>query len=220
MAIELFKPSYLKVNGGIYMFRPTNLEIDHSPYTVSRCRIEGDLDSIRLSQTSPEFVRPVTKIERVIFNAPATIVIWSDKTKTVVKCQPGDTYDPEKGLALCISKKFLGNKGNFNEVFKKWIPESVEVIDDKDDDEIRVGSKVEVVSSGKLYSTYDKWVDENVKHGADRMKWKVGSWVDDGDIGHVKYIAPHGIYRNDLLAYVDFGTRCAIIGVKGLKKIK
>lgn len=57
-------------------------------------------------------------IERVIFNDPATIVIWSDKTKTVVKCQPNDTYDREKGLALCISKKFLGNKGNFNEVFK------------------------------------------------------------------------------------------------------
>lgn len=26
------------------------------------------------------------KIERVIFNPPATIVFWSDKTKTVVKC--------------------------------------------------------------------------------------------------------------------------------------
>lgn len=63
------------------------------------------------------------EIKKVIFNDPATVVIWSDDSKTVVKCQPGDTYDAEKGLALCISKKFLGNKGNFNEVFKKWIPE-------------------------------------------------------------------------------------------------
>lgn len=63
-------------------------------------------------------------IEKVIFNDPATIVIWKDKTKTVVKCQEGDTYSPELGLAMCISKKYLGNKGNFNEVFKKWIPES------------------------------------------------------------------------------------------------
>lgn len=67
------------------------------------------------------------KIERVIFNDPATIVIWSDKTKTVVKCQTGDTYDKEKGLALCIAKKYFGNKGNFNEVFKKWIPEEKEI---------------------------------------------------------------------------------------------
>ena len=71
------------------------------------------------------FVLPPTNptIKNVIFNDPATIVIWSDGTKTVVKCQDGDTYDKELGLALCISKKFLGNKGNFNEVFKKWIPE-------------------------------------------------------------------------------------------------
>ena len=61
------------------------------------------------------------KIKNVIFNAPATIVLWTDGTKTVVKCQEGDTYDREKGLALCIAKKYLGNKGNFNEVFKKWI---------------------------------------------------------------------------------------------------
>lgn len=63
------------------------------------------------------------KIEKVIFNDPATIVIWSDDSKTVVKCQPGDTYSKELGLAMCISKKYLGNKGNFNEEFKKWIPE-------------------------------------------------------------------------------------------------
>lgn len=71
------------------------------------------------------FVLPPTNptIKNVIFNDPATIVIWSDDTKTVVKCQPGDTYDKELGLALCISKKYFGNKGNFNEVFKKWIPE-------------------------------------------------------------------------------------------------
>lgn len=62
------------------------------------------------------------QIQKVIFNDPATVVIWKDGTKTVVKCQPGDTYDKEKGLALCISKKVLGNKGNFNEIFKKYIP--------------------------------------------------------------------------------------------------
>ena len=67
-------------------------------------------------------------IKKVIFNDPATVVIWSDNTKTVVKCQPGDTYSKELGLAMCISKKFLGNKGNFNEEFKKWIKEDPESI--------------------------------------------------------------------------------------------
>ena len=63
------------------------------------------------------------EINAVIFNDPATIVLWGDGTKTVVKCQEGDDYSKETGLALCIAKKALGNKGNFNEIFKKWIPE-------------------------------------------------------------------------------------------------
>ena len=65
-------------------------------------------------------------IEKVIFNDPATIVFWKDGTNTVVKCQNGDTYDKEKGLAMCVAKKFFGNKGNFNKVFKKYIGEDYE----------------------------------------------------------------------------------------------
>ena len=60
-------------------------------------------------------------IKKVKFNPPATIVFWTDNTKTVVKCN-GEDYDPEKGLAMCISKKMLGDKGNYYEVFKKWLP--------------------------------------------------------------------------------------------------
>jgi len=59
-------------------------------------------------------------ITDVIFNDPATIVFWSDKTKTVVKTQNGDPFDKEKGLALAMAKKLYGNKGNFNNEFHKW----------------------------------------------------------------------------------------------------
>lgn len=62
-------------------------------------------------------------IKKVIFNDPATIVLWDDGTKTVVKCQDGDEYSKEQGLALCIAKKCLGNKGNYNDIFKRWIHE-------------------------------------------------------------------------------------------------
>ena len=61
-------------------------------------------------------------INKVIFNDPATIVIWADGTKTVVKADR-EKFDPEKGLAMAIAKKFLGNQGNYYEVFKKWLPE-------------------------------------------------------------------------------------------------
>ena len=49
-------------------------------------------------------------IKKVIFNPPATIVMWDDGTKTVVKVQDGDTWDSEKGLALAIIKKTMGLK--------------------------------------------------------------------------------------------------------------
>ena len=66
-------------------------------------------------------------ITNVIFNDPATIVFWSDHTKTVVKCQDGDLFDAEKGLAMAISKKYFGNRGRYCEEFKKWLPEEEEV---------------------------------------------------------------------------------------------
>lgn len=64
----------------------------------------------------------VPSIKKVIFNNPATIVFWNDGTKTTVKCSERDEYSEEVGLAMAISKKAFGNKGNFNEVFKKYIP--------------------------------------------------------------------------------------------------
>lgn len=68
-------------------------------------------------------------IKKVIFNNPATIVLWADGTKTVVKCGEDDIYDPEKGLAMAISKKALGNQGNYYNTFKKHLPDEEEVDD-------------------------------------------------------------------------------------------
>ena len=69
--------------------------------------------------------KETSKIKNVIFNDPATIVFWSDGTKTVVKCGENDIYDPEKGLAMAVAKKYLGtNKShsNYMDEFKKWLP--------------------------------------------------------------------------------------------------
>lgn len=63
------------------------------------------------------------RIEDVKFNGPATIVFWSDGTKTIVKCGEDDVLDREKGLAMAICKKVMGNKGNYYNEFKKWLEE-------------------------------------------------------------------------------------------------
>lgn len=65
---------------------------------------------------------PITPIpKKVIFSGPATIVIWGDGSKTVVKCMDGDTYDKEKGFAMAYLKKMFGSH-----VLKKLIKEFVD----------------------------------------------------------------------------------------------
>lgn len=62
------------------------------------------------------------QIKDVMFNPPATIVFWSDGTKTVVKDQGEENgYDPEKGLAMAISKKMLGNERSYYNTFIHWL---------------------------------------------------------------------------------------------------
>lgn len=60
------------------------------------------------------------EIKDVIFNPPATIVFWGDGSKTVVKCQHGEEYDPEKGLTMAFFKRMHDNKGRYFNEIKKW----------------------------------------------------------------------------------------------------
>ena len=66
-------------------------------------------------------------VERVVHNPPATIVFWKDKTKTVVKQQDGDEYDPEKGFLAACAKKFFGNDNQFNYEIKWHVPKQTPV---------------------------------------------------------------------------------------------
>lgn len=66
----------------------------------------------------------IPEIEKVIYNPPATVIIWSDNTKTVVKCQEEDIYDKQTGFMLCVMKKVFGNK--FNDILRKWVFETAD----------------------------------------------------------------------------------------------
>ena len=64
---------------------------------------------------------PDLTIKDVIFNPPATIILWTDGTKTVVKDQGEVFYDPEKGMAMAVAKKAFGNQGNYYNQFAKYV---------------------------------------------------------------------------------------------------
>lgn len=52
-------------------------------------------------------------IKNIDFQPPLTVVVWSDGTKTFVRCAEDEKFDPEKGAAMAIAKKAMGNKYNF-----------------------------------------------------------------------------------------------------------
>lgn len=50
------------------------------------------------------------KIERIISNNPLTIILWEDKTKTIVKCMEEESFDTEKGVMTALLTKIYGKK--------------------------------------------------------------------------------------------------------------
>lgn len=99
--------------------------IRHSSGDVG-CEIEGYLrpDIYKIHRAcvgkSAPMITPKKPIpKKVIFSGPATTILWRDGTKTTVKCARHDIYDEEVGIAMCYLKKMLGNKGNFNNIFRE-----------------------------------------------------------------------------------------------------
>ena len=46
-------------------------------------------------------------VEKIVYNGPATIVFWTDGTKTVIKCHEGDQFDEVTGFLLCCLRKMM-----------------------------------------------------------------------------------------------------------------
>lgn len=54
-----------------------------------------------------EFTVQEVQPKKLIVNGPATVILWDDGTKTVAKCSTDEPFDPEKGVAIAIAKKFV-----------------------------------------------------------------------------------------------------------------
>ena len=89
-------------------------------YDVQHLSKFDDIINLIKKEISEDGSRSVPEIEKVIFDNPATIVLWEDGSKTVVRVQDGDTFDKEKGLAMALLKKLLGNYGSYYKEIKRW----------------------------------------------------------------------------------------------------
>lgn len=81
---------------------------------------DGGLDAGKKSTSATN----TAAIKDVIFAPPATIVYWSDGSKTVVKCSEKDVFDPEKGLAMAVAKRCGGNNGSYYKEIRNWVEKS------------------------------------------------------------------------------------------------
>ena len=106
----------VKIKIGNEIYYPDTVDLEFNLAGFVELKI-----STRLSPSNIASIEKLS-ITNVIFSPPATIVFWSDKTKTVVKCDPKEDYDPEKGIAMAICKKMIGdNKRDYYNVFLHWI---------------------------------------------------------------------------------------------------
>ena len=113
---------------------------------------------------------PLPEIKDVLFNSPATIVWWMDGTKTVVTAQDDDEYDPEKGLAMAMCKKVLGNQGNYFNLFKKWEKKAKQ---DRFNQVVRSREKERKNYNKKL----KKAIAEQASEKKEELTWKI--WVQE-----------------------------------------
>ena len=98
-------------------FRPGDLIADRG----GNWRIRyGGLNASKKSTSATN----TAAIKDVIFAPPATIVYWSDGSKTVVKCSEKDVFDPEKGLAMAVAKRCGGNNGSYYKEIRNWAEKS------------------------------------------------------------------------------------------------
>jgi len=103
---------------GDYWFRVRELMLEHNYCEAITAdaklefeRIEPKGTKLVFATNLPAVVQELGKMKarRVVFNPPATVVLWEDGTKTVVKCDKDDEYNAMTGIALCYMKKSLGN---------------------------------------------------------------------------------------------------------------
>lgn len=126
MAIHYDESQISRLGYGSYHYEPKTDYTDYCKHDI-KCTKEMYKQIVN-THYGIGTARMLPAIADVIFSGPATVVKWKDGTKTVVKRAKNDNFDPEKGLAMAIAKKALGNKGNYYETIRKWMHPGITVL--------------------------------------------------------------------------------------------
>lgn len=112
-----------------YLIEMTSKQLDGKITPYVQKVLDGDMTCEQLSNVLKAAINSIYGLgfipKKVIFHDPATIIYWTDGTKTVVKCGEEDMYDKEKGILLCYMKKAVDNSSYFNTVLRNCISKGV-----------------------------------------------------------------------------------------------
>lgn len=145
---------------------------------------------------------------------------WSEEDLDTYKCINIVMVDgkviatDESGLSVEVSDDFeSGAKEALESLFAKR-------------KEIKVGDRVKIVDSGKIYSGYWQWVADNVEDKGLIARYKYeGSPSYFNETYIVRAIAPHRCDESKKLAYIervfleDCPSECVLIEVNGIEKV-
>ena len=90
----------------------------------------------------------------IIYNGPATVVLWDDGTKTVVKKAEGTTDDRYNAFCAALAKKMYGTNG----ALKKYIKDAENAKKPtKNSTLIKEGDRVRVLDGSKIPNYFGGW---------------------------------------------------------------
>jgi hypothetical protein len=99
----------------------TDFSTDPVAFVDTDARYIVQRNASDIAVTNAGLHETIPKIEKIEFNEPATIIFWKDGTKSIVKARDGEPYDAEKGIAMAIAKKALGNQHDYYNTFIHWL---------------------------------------------------------------------------------------------------
>ena len=71
------------------------------------------------SQITNDLIPAMVRSVQINEKKGVTTIVWKNGAVTMAKCGPSEEFDPEKGIAICIMKRFFSSTTKMN----KWLKE-------------------------------------------------------------------------------------------------
>lgn len=96
----------------------------------------------------------IRNINKIRFDEGWTIIFWKSGAVTKVKCQDGEPFDYEKGIAMAIIKHMYGDISYYNEIFKKTLEQGEKKVTKEGAIEITPKTKPQVKMTADLFGLF------------------------------------------------------------------